>query len=91
MFPKKIQLHKYFIICFWKFMVYFNFYFYNLDDQIDSSQIIKCKMKKEYHIKLFVIEESMVVEGAWEISKPLWDVGFSTSDNFIKGSKDDIE
>lgn len=38
-------------------------------------------MSKEYHTKLFVIEESIIVEGACESSKPLWDVGFSTNDN----------
>jgi hypothetical protein len=48
-------------------------------------------MNKEYHIELFVIEESIIVEGVRKILKPLWDVGFSTSDNSICGSKDEIE
>ncbi len=91
MFPIFLQLHIYFIICCQKFTVYFNFSFYNPYDQIDPSQIIKCKMNKEYHIELFVIEESIIVEGVRKILKPLWDVGFSTSDNSICGSKDEIE
>ncbi len=48
-------------------------------------------MNKEVLIELLVIEESIVVEGVSELSKPLWDVGFLTSDNSIHGSKDDVE
>jgi hypothetical protein len=48
-------------------------------------------MNKEDLIELFVIEESIVVEGVGKLSEPLWDVGFSTSDNSIHGSKDDVE
>jgi hypothetical protein len=72
-------------------MVYFNFSLYNPYDQIDPSQIIKCKMNKEYHTELFVIEEFIVAKGVCDIFKPFWDVGFSTNDNSICGSKDDIE
>jgi hypothetical protein len=72
-------------------MVCFNFSFCNPDDQINPSQIIKCEMNKEDHIELFVIEESVIVEGVHKIFKPLWDVEFFTCDNYIYGSRDDIE
>jgi len=44
-------------------MVYFNFFFKNPDYHIDLSQIVEYEMNKEVLIELFVIEESIVVEG----------------------------
>jgi hypothetical protein len=70
-------------------MVYFNFSFCNLDYQINPIQIIECKMGKEDHTNLFVIEESIVIKGAHELFEPHLDVGFSPSDNYIHGSKND--
>jgi hypothetical protein len=48
-------------------------------------------MSKEDHTKLFIIEVYVIVEGASELSKHFLDVGFSTSNNYIHGSKNDIE
>jgi hypothetical protein len=43
-------------------------------------------MRKQDHSELFVIEAFNAPKGAPKISYPLWDVGFSTGDNFIHGS-----
>ncbi len=48
-------------------------------------------MRKQDHSELFVIEAFNAPKGAPKISYPLWDVGFSTGDNFIHGSWDDCE
>jgi hypothetical protein len=71
MFPKKLWLQNYFINCYWKFKVYFFFSFWNPNYQIDLSQIIEYKMSKENLIELFVLEESIVVEGVGELFEPL--------------------
>jgi hypothetical protein len=56
----------------------------DLDYHIDPIQIIECKLSKEDHTKLFVIEEFVVVKVVF------WDVEYLMSDNSIRGSKDDI-
>lgn len=48
-------------------------------------------MSKRNYIELFVIEEFVTSKGVHKICEPLWDVKFSTSDNSICGSKDDVE
>jgi hypothetical protein len=40
---------------------------------------------------LFIIEAFVIIEGVFEISKPLWDVGFLMGDNSIYGIKCDFE
>jgi hypothetical protein len=82
-----LQLQRFFINCYQKFMVYFNFSFCNPNYQINPTQIIECKMGKEDHTNLFIIEESIVTKGVHKLFKPHLDVGFSTSDNSIHGSK----
>jgi hypothetical protein len=52
----------------------------------NPSQIIECKMRKQDHSELFIIEAFVVLKGAPKISYPLWDVGFFIGDNSIHGS-----
>jgi hypothetical protein len=58
----------------------------HLEVQINPSQIIECKMRKQDHSELFVIEAFVIPKGALKISYPLWDVGFSIVDNSMYGS-----
>jgi hypothetical protein len=48
-------------------------------------------MSKKDHIKLFIIEDYVIVEDANELSKQFLDVGFSIGNNSIHGNRNDVE
>ncbi len=73
---KILRLRRFFINCYQKFMVYFNFSFCNPNYQINLAQIVECKMGKEDHTNLFVIEESIITKGVHKLFKPHLDVDF---------------
>ncbi len=66
------------------FVVVFNYPFLHSDGQIDPCQIVKWEMNKQDHIESFVIEVSIAIEGAREMS-----IGFLTSVNSTCGSQYD--
>lgn len=48
-------------------------------------------MSKEIHNELYDIEDYVDVEHVIKLSKSLLDVRFWTGDNFIRGTRDDVE
>jgi len=73
---RNFAITKFFINCYQKFMVYFNFSFCNPNYQMNLTQIVECKMGKENHTNLFVIEESIITKGVDNLFKPHLDVDF---------------
>ncbi len=63
-------------------MVIFNYPFLHSNDQIDPCQVVECKMNKQDHIELFIIEVFIVSRCSQDVRRVfdgcqfyLWKVG----------------